>query len=445
MITACMAVLALVFGVGLGSGPAVAALPAAIQGQVLSWMDPIGYAKVTVFNASTGDVLRSAHTDGDGYYRIGGLPAVRVKVRASKRGYLDSWASGAASRAAADVYTLVAGRTLRQSWGTPKVLYLDLTPESVITGSVMGFNEGPENPWDDPLSGVRIKVFSAATGAFLGHALTNSHGEFRIGQLPAGPVKVRASKLGWLTTWAHDKETRAAADVYTVRPFEPISVDVLSMYAPASIEGQVLSAMDPVVGDVRVAVLNADTGAVIRSVMSDSDGNYRVDLLPPGRIKVRASKPGYITNWANSFGRVTWETATVFTLGPGQVLTQTWSPVANLYLDIQREAVIQGQVLGNFDPLGYATVTVFDATTGTALRSTRADGDGYYRVGGIDAMGGLSVKVRASKAGWVSSWANGKPSMATADTFSLYPGAHLQQSWDPTVLYLDLTRIQPTS
>jgi hypothetical protein len=46
---------------------------------------------------------------------------------------------------------------------------------------------------------------------------------------------------------------------------------------------------------------------------------------------------------------------------------------------------------------------------------------------------------------WVSSWANGKPSMATADTFSLHPGALLQQSWDPTVLYLALTRIQPTS
>ena len=217
------------------------------------------------------------------------------------------------------------------------------------------------------------------------------------------------------------------------------------MYAPAAIEGQVLSAMDPVGSEVKVTVFNADTGAFIRSAMSDAEGYYRVDRLPPVRIKVRASKPGYITNWANSFGRISWETATVFTLHPGQVLQQTWSPEANLYLDIQREAVVQGQVLGNFDPLGYALVTVFDATTGTPLRSARADGDGYYRVDKIDAIGGLTVKVRASKAGWVSSWANGKPSRATADTFFLYPGASLQQSWDPNVLYLDLTRIQPTS
>ncbi len=44
----------------------------------------------------------------------------------------------------------------------------------------------------------------------------------------------------------------------------------------------------------------------------------------------------------------------------------------------------------------------------------------------------------STKTGWVTSWANGKTSMATADVFTLYAGQVLSQSFDPMVLYLDL-------
>lgn len=435
-------VTALLVGVGMSSGDtARAEPPSAIAGQVLSWMDPIGYVKVTVFDAATGAALRSGWTDGEGNYLIGGLPATAVQVRATKAGYLDAWASGASSRVGADVYTLVAGETLRQTWDADMVLYLDLAPESVVTGSVMGFNDWIVSPWDDPLPGVKVTVYSAATGAALGAATTDSFGVFRIGKLPSGDVKVRAAKAGWLTTWAMGHSTRATADVFTLQPFQPIDLGMLTMYAPAAIEGQVLSAMDPIVGDVTITVFDAVSGAAVGSGVSDAAGYYRVDQLPPGSIKVRASKPGYITNWANSFGHVTRDTATVFTLVPGQVLAQTWSPEANLYLDIQPEAVVEGQVLGNGEPLAGAKVTVVDVTSGRAVRSVIADADGRYRIDRIDAAGGLTVTVKASKPGWRPGWANDRTSRADADTFFLYPGAILQQSWDPPVLSLDLVPI----
>jgi hypothetical protein len=398
-------------------------------------MDPLGYSKVTVFNAVTGVALRSATTDDVGNYVIGGLPAISIKVRATKAGYLDAWAGGT-SKSDADVYALVAGQTLRQSWGDPPVLYLDLAPESVVTGTVMGFNDWTEHPYDDPLGDVRVTVISATTGETLRSALTDRAGNFRIGMLQVGQVKVRATKAGWLTTWATNKSTRTTADVFTIRPFTPTDLGTLAMYAPAAVQGQVLTQMDPRVGEVRVTVFNADNGTVLGSVVSDSMGNFRVDQLPPGSIKLRATKPGYLTTWANSNaspGPMTYENATVFTLVAGQVLTQSWqTPPFGPYLDLMPEAVVTGSVWSvpfgtHSDPVAGATVTVFQANTGKVIGRAITNSQGDYRVGMLP-WGDL--KIRLSKAGWVTTWAVGKSSMATADIFSLYPGQTLQQSWN---------------
>lgn len=615
--------------------PAVAAdPPAAIKGQVLSFMDPIGYAKVTVLNADTGAAIRSVVTDGSGFYMVTGLSAGHIQVRATKAGYLDAWASGATTRAAATVYTLVPGQTLEQSWDDPLVLYLDLAPEGVVTGTVvgvndnpyagsppgpvagakvtvvvaatgkalgtavadaygrfrvgrlpagqvrvkatatgwlagwapnnpsgeihtfdvsagrttaigdlrlyapatvhgdvlsnfdpipgtanltvfnadthkairsltvethfridglapgriqlrvtkdgyldrwsavitvepgqvlgpdwanggvlmqltpaavvagqvMGFSVNPVSPWDDPVAGVKVTVVDAATGAGLGSALTDAGGNFSIGKLAAGQVKVKAAKTGWLTSWAPGKRTRAGGATFLTVAGETTAIGTLALYAPAALEGQVLSWMDPV-GDVKVTVFDADTRAVLGAVISDGSGRYRVDGLWPGRVKVSASKPGYITNWADSTARGSWSTATVFTLEPGQLLQQSWSGSPSLYLDIVKEVVVKGQVLGDFDPLAGATVTVFDATTGVALRSATTDSGGYYRIGQINPWGVADIQVRATKTGWRTSWANGAWTRATADRFPIAPGAVIEQSWDPLTLYLDLARL----
>lgn len=435
-LAACLAVL----GLTLTTAPTANSLdPAAIQGQVLSWMDPLGFARVTVFDATTGSAIRSATADGEGNYLIGGLPPRPVKVRATKAGYLDAWASGESTRAAADVYTLQPGQTLHQTWDADMVLYLDLTPESVIRGSIMGFSLG----WDDPLNGVTVTAFDAGTGRALGSTTTSDDytGDFAIGRLAAGQVKLRMSKPGWLTGWAYDRWTKATADVFTVQPLVPTDVGTVAMYQAASIQGSVMLDDEPIARDVTVTVFDADTGRTLRRVVDD-DGYFRIDGLLPVRVKVRASGPFYTTAWAN------WQTtraaATVFQLRSGEVLGATGSDGPSL--GVVSAASIQGQVLGEFDPLGYARVTVFDAETGIALRAVTADANGYYRIDRIPVgFAGRDVKVRASKEGWRSSWANGRTSRSTADTFHLVGGQVLEQSWDPMVLYLDLTRITPAS
>ncbi|GGC16711.1 hypothetical protein GCM10010972_32560 [Cellulomonas carbonis] len=91
---------------------------AALEGQVLSGMDPVEGGVVTVYDAVTGKAVGSGPADIDGYrYRITGLPAGAVKVGAVVPGpYEPDFANDRDTLAAADVFTLVPGETLVQSW-----------------------------------------------------------------------------------------------------------------------------------------------------------------------------------------------------------------------------------------------------------------------------------------------------------------------------------------
>lgn len=199
----------------------------------------------------------------------------------------------------------------------------------------MAFNNDPQNGWDDPLAGVKVTVVTGDTGAALGSATTDASGAFRIGKLPVGLVKVRASASGWSTSWAPGIRTRAEGAVYQVRGGQVTTIELISFFAPAAMEGQVLSQMDPI-GPATVTVYDASTRRVIASVTTNGEGHYRIEGLWADwntRVKVRASKDGFTPNWADSYAQNTWDTATVFTLSPGVTLRQTWSgPPPSLYL-----------------------------------------------------------------------------------------------------------------
>ena len=394
---------------------------ASIQGQVLSRMDPVvGAATVTAFNADTGAAVRSTTADASGNYILSGLPAGNYKVRAAKTGFLTGWANYPAdSKATATVFSLYAGQVLTQSWD-PLNLYIDLSPESVIEGNVLGINNDPVNGWDDPLSGVRITLFDAATGAAVRSATTDPVGHYRIGGLVEGSYKVRAAKPGWLTV----------VKVATTSPWLTAHAD-FTLYAEASIQGQVLSRMDPVVGAATVTAFNADTGAAVRSTTADASGNYILSGLPAGNYKVRAAKTGFLTGWAN-YPADSKATATVFSLYAGQVLTQSWDPL-NLYIDLSPESVIEGNVLGINndpvngwdDPLSGVRITLFDAATGAAVRSATTDPVGHYRIGGLVEG---SYKVRAAKPGWLTvvKVATTSPWLTAHADFTLYAEASIQ-------------------
>ena len=409
-----------------GVTPVAAATQAAtagISGVVTGAGNPLEGARVTAINAATGAAVKSGSTDATGTFRICGLAPGGVKLRISKAGWLTSFAVGKPTLARATVFTLKGGQYLRVP-GT-----LVLTAEAAIEGEVLG--------WMDPLEGATVSVLDADTGQVLKSITADIY--YHIGGLAAGRIKVRASKAGWLTSYANGRYTSASADVFTLQAGQTLHQDwdpmvlYLDLTPEAVFEGSVMGINDdPAAGwddplpGVTVTVFDAATGQHLKSVSTDALGNYRIGGLSGGQYKIRASKAGWLTSFAVSHPALT--TADVFALNAGSHLLL---PGIVLYA----EAVIQGQVLGEMDPLGHARVTVFDASTGTALKSVTCDGSGYYRLDGLAAG---AIKVRATKSGWLPSFANGKATLAGADVFTLYPGQVLRQQWDPMVLYLDL-------
>jgi hypothetical protein len=417
----------------LGSGQKLA-LPkaitlypeAAIEGQVLGWLDPVSYAKVTVYSAATGTAFASTSADVEGNYRIGGLPAGNFKVGATAPGWLPGFANEKSTLASADVFALRFGQTLREQWnpsGGPSVLFINLDIAGVVDGSVMGINNDPVWGWDDPLGGVTVSVLNATTGAVLGTATTNSLGGYSVGGLPGGDVKVRFSKAGWLTTYADGKYTLATARVYHVDQFYGLHLGQLVIYGQPAVMGQVLGTFDPL-GGATVTVYDANTGKALKSVtLGNGEYEYHIGGLPVGPIKVGATAPGWLPGFADFKPNLA--SARVFTLEPGNTLMQSWSPTMSLYIDLVPEAFISGTVNGVSDnatprwsgPISGATVTVFDAATGTPLVSGKTDAAGKYRIGGLNYGG--TFKVQASKPGWTTAYAFDKFSLATANTFAM--------------------------
>ncbi len=398
---------------------------AAIEGFVLGWLDPVSYAKVTVYSADTGTALASTVADDQGNYRVGGLPAGHFKVGATAPGWLPGFANEKSTLASADGFALSFGQTLREQWppsGSPAVLFIDLDKAGVVDGSVMGIDNDPVWGWDDPLGGVTVSVLNATTGAVLGTATTNSLGEYSVGGLPRADVKVQFSKGGWLTTYADGKYTLATAGVYHLEPFYGLHLGQLVIYGQPAVMGQVLGTFDPLNG-ATVTVYDANTGKALKSVtLGAGQYEYHIGGLPVGPIKVGATAPGWLPGFADFKPNLA--SARVFTLEPGNTLVQSWNPIS-LYIDLVPEAFISGTVNGvSYNatsrwngPISGVTVTVFDATTGTALVSGQTDAAGKYRIGGLNYGG--TFKVQASKPGWTTAYAFDKFSLATANTFAM--------------------------
>jgi hypothetical protein len=293
---------------------------ATVYGYIVWHMDPISQpSEVTVFNARTGRTIRTVTVPPDGSFELDGLQPGRIRVRVRAEGFLDSWWGPV---------TLRAGQVLGPNWSDGAAVF-ELVPEGVLTGRVMGFNNDPLAGWDDPLGGVHVSVVSTATGTVLGRAVTDAGGEFRIGRLPAGPVQVRAAVPAWDTTsWAPDQPTRLTGEVYQVASEETVDVGTIRVFAAATITGTVRSATRPV-ARAKVTVFDAVTRKAIASTRTRADGRYTLTGLWTGesrQVKVRASRAGYRTAWADSAPGSSWATATVFTLSPGTTLAQSADP-----------------------------------------------------------------------------------------------------------------------
>ena len=215
-----------------------------------------------------------------------------------------------------------------------------------------------------------------------------------------------------------------------------VPVSAVAGTSTATIRGSVrginddpISGVDGALADATVKVYSAWTGEVVGTGVSDALGGFVIRSLPPIPVKVRTVKAGFLATWSS--GQDAFASATVYWLHPGKTLTVPGEQV------LYAEAVISGEVLGEFDPvLDHVTITVFNADTGRVLRRYTTTDGGNYSIGGLPAV---RIKVRASTSGWMPSWASGASSWNSAAVYSLYAGQHLAQDWGPNMtLYMDL-------
>ena len=406
----------------------VAASGAVLKGQVLGEFDPLTGSTVVVYDAATGKALRSAKTSG-GDFRISGLPAIAVKVRASAPGWLSQYADKKLTLATADVFTLRAGRTLTLPFDC-----FDLEPEAVVAGTVTA-----AGPYSHPVRGAAVSLFDATTGKTLRSTKTGADGTYRIGGLrPRWDVKVRATAAGFLPAFNGGAATLADAPpiplIYT-NPGVITTVDLSMTKRPhgAAVAGQVLGWMDPLSG-ATVVVYDAATGKALKSTVATSS-YFRIDGLPAIPVKIGATAPRWLPSFAKN--RTTLATADVFTLHTGQILT-----LPEDSLDLTPEAVVVGTVTaaGPYGgPVRGATVAALDMSTGKVLTSAKTGPDGTYRIGGLSVVLD-GVTVRATAPGFLPAFNGGATTLAGAVPVNLLSGLVQDITVD-----LSMTRRVPTA
>ena len=221
---------------------------------------------------------------------------------------------------------------------------------AVLTGQVVNEATGAG------IAGSSITVFNNA-GVTLATGITDGQGFFTIGNLPAGSVIVTAAAQGFGTNSIGAILT-AGETTNTVLRLTP---------NPGRLTGRVTRADtgQPIAG----AAINIfdSTQALVATVLTDSQGNYTVATLAPGRYRVVASANGF----ANGIGGASIESDT--------------ETVLNFALANQ-PAIIQGTVRDEStnQPLAGAAVQVRqESPTGPVITTVVTNDQGQYVVTGL--------------------------------------------------------------
>lgn len=222
-------------------------------------------------------------------------------------------------------------------------------------------------------SNIAVQVFDI-NGILVKTLLADSDGTFTIMDLAPGTYLVQIT--------APNYATAVASAVVAVN--ETAVLPVILSPNPATVTGQVINAVtfDPLSG-VIVTVTDLN-GLIVGSAVSDQNGQFTIQNLPPNTLNVSASstQPG--------FGSA----SVSVQLGPGAVNNVTLSlpPVAGSLTGTVRDAETQ-------NPLQGASVQVFDSTR-ALVATVVTDQNGQYLVNNL-IPGNVRVTASAANFGTV--------------------------------------------
>ena len=249
----------------------------AVKGTVTHAGIPLEGVRVVV--DSTDGVEHETLTDSKGEFNIAGLTPRRYLMSFTKEGY---------ERRADKPITVTAGgiqyiSRMMSKKGEMAIAMVDPALNAEImskTGIVRGMVLDT-SPFANPLEGVRVVAVNA--DGIEHETLTDSNGEYEIIHLPPGRYLMNFTKYGYKSRVGKPITAAAGGDQYVQ----------MEMSKMGTIRGSVTdtsSLQNPLEG-VRVVAVNP--AGIEYETQTESNGQYVIIGLPPGRYLMNFTKAGY--------------------------------------------------------------------------------------------------------------------------------------------------------
>jgi acetyltransferase-like isoleucine patch superfamily enzyme len=357
-----------------------------LSGAVTSGATPLAGVEMRLLSSVDGSLARSTTTDGSGNYAFDGLPSTgQYFLRTlNSAGYGDLLFDTPTDDSCNPSCDPLLGGLIAMT--TDQVIDFDLVPTPVIQGQVTLPVTG------NPAPGVSIKAYNNL-GSVVASTLTDASGNYTLANLWSGTFYVRShNTAGYLDDLWSNTECGAACDVLDGTPVNLTASGAaginLQLRSAAVISGTVTDGAVPLPG-VTVQ-LYRDTGAFVKSVISNAAGTYSLNGLSAGNYHlVTRNTFGYVDEGA---GGETCQSTCAPTSTTVVNVPANASVVRNFALDYGGE--ISGNVQGGGSPLVGVSVRAFNSA-GVQIASTTTNASGNYLIRGL--VGG-NVYLRTANA-----------------------------------------------
>jgi protocatechuate 3,4-dioxygenase beta subunit len=261
----------------------------AIEGTVVSEVDDSPIARALVVAKMVNSPFhRKALSDDDGNYRIDNLRAGTYIVYAMAKGFFREFYDNADNREDATPLELAASE-VRSG------IDFSVSPAPDNAGSITGFVQDDHD--NLPIPGAII-VAVAAGGGFGHFGVTGPAGRYGVKGLPSGDYFVMAWADGYIGEFYDDVHNwRRATLVKVVSPNETPDIDfglAKRRIGPYRVRGRIVSRQNQPIANALVYV-RSNRGLESFAV-SDETGNYTLEELPAGNMKIVAVAPGLTQN-----------------------------------------------------------------------------------------------------------------------------------------------------
>ncbi|HEV8586543.1 MAG TPA: carboxypeptidase regulatory-like domain-containing protein, partial [Methylomirabilota bacterium] len=357
-----------------------------IQGRVTDAATGQGIAGARV-DAGTGIQVV---TDAGGYYTFTGLGSGTYFVQAFADGYGLQWFRN------------------KPTFGDPVVVTSGAVTNGIDFALIAGAGQITGRVTDEfgvGLAELTVTIQSAATGAFVMSARTNTAGGYdTLPYVAPGGYKVSVFAEGRALRYYPNATTFGGGGTVTVTAAATTSGIDLALPAARAIRGTVTSqATGAPLSGIQIEVIEAASGFIVVGSSTDASGNYVTPaVLEVGKqFKVRAYGPGVAPQfWSDGITDVV-----TIPAGADAVANFVMAAGGSISGTIKRGDTLAG--------LGGATVEFFEAASNRFVHSTTTDATGAYTSLGF-ADGSYKIRARCCSDGFATRFYAVAPAAGTS-------------------------------